>query len=103
MGGEDYPASEGPFLVLAHHKQGTLPSRRVPGFSAQDDSGAVFHTYSSFSRGLDMFLGAYHLLDIVPKGRDEARFSYGMEWVRHKDRYGDPGFIDPYVSLVAHK
>jgi len=83
----------------------SFPAAEGPGISVfcKDDSGAVFHTYSSFSRGLDMFLGAYHLLDIVPKGRDEARFTYGMEWVRHKDRYGDPGFIDPYVSLVAHK
>ena len=38
--------------------------------------GTVFHTYSSFGRGLDMLIGAYHLLDIVPKGRDEAGFTH---------------------------
>ena len=48
-----------------------------------------------------MFIDAYHLLDIVPKGRDEAGLSYGMEWVRHHDRYDDKTFIDPYVKSVA--
>ncbi len=31
----------------------------------------------------------YTLLDLVPKGRDEKRLSYSMEWVRHRDRYGE--------------
>ena len=44
------------------------------------------------------FIGAYHLLDIVPKGRDEDDLSYGMEWVRHRDRYDDKNFIDPYTT-----
>ena len=33
-------------------------------------------------------MGAYHILDLVPKGRDEEKLEYGMEWVRHHDRYG---------------
>ena len=32
-------------------------------------------------------MGAYHILDLVPKGRDESGLDYGMEWVRHHDRY----------------
>ncbi len=36
-----------------------------------------------------MFLGVYHLLDIVPKGRGEAEFDFPMAWVRHHDRYED--------------
>jgi len=37
----------------------------------KDASGAVFHTYSCYARGIDMLNGAYHFLDLVPKGRDE--------------------------------
>ena len=67
-----------------------FPATEAPGFSvfARDGEGGVFHTYSCYARGLDMLNGAYHLLDLVPKGRDEARLPYGMAWVRHHDRYG---------------
>jgi hypothetical protein len=41
------------------------------------------------------------LLDIVPKGRDEDALTYGMEWVRHHDRYQDESFVDPYVKLTT--
>jgi len=61
----------------------------MPGLSVfyKDGSGAVFHTYSCYARGLDMFNSAYQLLDLVPKGRDEADLPYTMAWVRHRDRY----------------
>jgi predicted dithiol-disulfide oxidoreductase (DUF899 family) len=49
--------------------------------------GTVYHTYSVYERGLDMFLTAYHYLDIVPKGRDEEGLSYTMEWLRRHDEY----------------
>ena len=51
--------------------------------------GTIYHTYSTYSRGLDMMNGAYHYLDLVPKGRDEAGQSYSMEWLRWHDRYED--------------
>ncbi len=62
----------------------------LPGLSVfhKDDAGTIFHTYSCYARGLDMLNGAYHHLDLVPKGRDEAGFSYPMEWVRPHDMYG---------------
>jgi predicted dithiol-disulfide oxidoreductase (DUF899 family) len=47
----------------------------------------VFHTYSCYSRGIDMLNGAYHYLDLVPKGRDEDRFKLSMEWLRRHDQY----------------
>jgi predicted dithiol-disulfide oxidoreductase (DUF899 family) len=64
----------------------------LPGFSVfyRDDDGAIFHTYSCYARGLDMLNGAYHLLDLVPKGRDEAALSYSQAWVRRHDQY-EPG------------
>ena len=42
---------------------------------------------ATFSRGLDSFVGAYTLLDMVPKSRDEDHLAFSMEWVRHHDRY----------------
>ncbi len=74
-----------------NYKKGTFPSDEAPGLSVytKDASGDVFHTYSSYARGLDMLLGAYNFLDLVPKGRDEAALQWSMEWVRHHDRYED--------------
>ena len=78
-----------------------FPVSEAPGVSVfyKDESGAVFHTYSSFARGLENFIGAYNWLDIVPKGRDESGLSYGMQWLRHHDRYEDASFVDPYVKV----
>jgi len=61
----------------------------VPGVSVffKDEDGALYHTYSTYSRGLDMLNGAYHYLDIAPKGRDEDKLDYHMEWVRLRDEY----------------
>ena len=61
----------------------------LPGLSvfAKNDKGRVFHTYSSYARGLEQFMTIYRLLDIVPKGRDEGDCAFGMEWVRHRDNY----------------
>jgi predicted dithiol-disulfide oxidoreductase (DUF899 family) len=62
----------------------------APGLSVfvQDADSTIFHTYSCYARGLDMFNGAYHLLDVVPRGRDEAALSYSMAWVKLHDEYG---------------
>jgi len=78
-----------------------FPVSEAPGVSVfyKDENGPVFHTYSSFARGLENFIGAYNWLDIVPKGRDEAGSSYGMQWLRHHDRYEDASFVDPYVKV----
>jgi predicted dithiol-disulfide oxidoreductase (DUF899 family) len=61
----------------------------MPGISVftKDESGAVFRTYSTFGRGLDMMNTAYHYLDLVPKGRDEAGQPYTMAWVKLRDLY----------------
>jgi len=85
-----------------NYGQRMFPSTEGPGISVfyKDDAGDIFHTYSSYGRGLEAILGVYQLLDIVPKGRDEDELTYGMEWVRHHDRYGDRGFVDPYVQLM---
>ena len=50
----------------------------------KDETGQVFHTYSSYARGLEEVLGTYMFLDITPKGRDEAST---MDWVKRHDQY----------------
>lgn len=62
----------------------------LPGVSVffKDDSGTVFHTYSAYSRGIDMLNTAYNYLDLVPKGRDEDGLSFAMAWVNFRDLYG---------------
>jgi predicted dithiol-disulfide oxidoreductase (DUF899 family) len=72
-----------------NYKRQKTFSAETPGLSVfyKDASGNVFHTYSCYSRGLDILNGTYHHLDVVPKGRDEAGLSYPMEWVKHHDRY----------------
>jgi predicted dithiol-disulfide oxidoreductase (DUF899 family) len=61
----------------------------LPGISVftKDASGAIFRTYSTYGRGLDMMNTAYHYLDLVPKGRDEDGLSFSMEWVKLHDLY----------------
>lgn len=68
-----------------------FPVEEGPGLSVfyKDDSGNIYHTYSTYARGLDILLGAYNFLDLVPKGRDEDGLSFTMDWVRHHDRYAD--------------
>jgi predicted dithiol-disulfide oxidoreductase (DUF899 family) len=55
----------------------------------KDDAGDVFHTYSTYGRGVEVMMGTYALLDLTPRGRDEGDLPYTMAWVRHHDRY-DP-------------
>lgn len=66
-----------------------FPSEEAPGLSIfyQDDAGDIFHTYSTYERGVEVLMGAYHLLDLTPQGRGERDVAYKMEWVRHHDRY----------------
>jgi predicted dithiol-disulfide oxidoreductase (DUF899 family) len=52
---------------------------------AQDPAGAVFHTYSTYARGIDLLNTAYNYLDLVPKGRDED--GRPQSWVRRHDEY----------------
>ena len=74
-----------------NYATGSFPAPEAPGVSVfhKDGDGAIYHTYSCYSRGLDTLNGTYQLLDLVPKGRDEAGLSYTMEWLRHHDRYDE--------------
>ena len=54
----------------------------------KDLSGKIFHTYSAYSRGIDILNNTYNYLDLVPKGRDEDGYEFSMAWVRRHDEYG---------------
>jgi predicted dithiol-disulfide oxidoreductase (DUF899 family) len=74
-----------------HYNYGRWPmaSEEWPGISVfyKDDAGEVFHTYSTYGRGVEVMMGTYNLLDLMPKGRDERDVGHKMDWVRHHDRY----------------
>src|SRR6266702_262148 len=82
-----------------------FPSEEGPGTSVfyKNAVGSVFHTYSSYGRGLDMLIGAYNWLDLAPKGRDEDRLAYTMAWVRHRDKYSNAQFVDPAKTYSQPK
>jgi predicted dithiol-disulfide oxidoreductase (DUF899 family) len=65
----------------------------LPGVSVfyKDDDGAIYHTYSTYARGGEIFLPVYGWLDVVPKGRNETINGNLMDWVRRHDRYEDDG------------
>ena len=52
----------------------------------RDESGEIFHTYSTYARGIDMVNSTYQFLDLAPKGRAENPES-PQDWVRHHDAY----------------
>jgi predicted dithiol-disulfide oxidoreductase (DUF899 family) len=76
-------------LVEYNYEKTEFPSDEAPGLSVfcRDAAGDVFHTYSSYGRGLDIVVGAYNFLDMAPKGRDEDGLAWSMAWVRHHDKY----------------
>ncbi|HLQ67517.1 MAG TPA: thioredoxin family protein [Candidatus Limnocylindrales bacterium] len=76
-------------MVDYNYEMQKFGSEEAPGASVftKDASGNIFHTYSTYARGLDILVGAYNFLDLVPKGRDEGGLTHTMAWVRHHDRY----------------
>ena len=66
-----------------------FPSEEAPGVSVfyKSEQGEIFHTYSCYARGLDMLNGAYHYMDLAPKGRDEDDLPFTMAWLCRHDQY----------------
>ena len=75
--------------VYYNYHQMDFPQTEAPGISvfARDAAGEVYLTYSTYGRGVEVVMTTYDLLDLVPKGRDEDKDEYGMQWLRHHDRY----------------
>ncbi|HXW16103.1 MAG TPA: thioredoxin family protein [Terriglobia bacterium] len=82
--------------VFYNYAWGQFPSEEAPGASVfyKNEAGEIFHTYSTYARGLDILVGTYNFLDLVPKGRDEDGFAHTMAWVRHHDRYTEGYVVD---------
>jgi predicted dithiol-disulfide oxidoreductase (DUF899 family) len=82
---EELAKKEGLYNFVTQNPQ----SPELPGVSVfyRDPAGTVFHTYSAYSRGIDLLNTAYNYLDITPKGRDEG--GHGMRWLRRHDEYTD--------------
>lgn len=74
---------------MASRRDGATPQGEVPGLSVLQrfEEGAIGHAYSTDARGLDMLNGADQLLDLTPKGRDEAGLRFPQAWVRRRDEY----------------
>jgi predicted dithiol-disulfide oxidoreductase (DUF899 family) len=71
-----------------NYEQGNATIEELPGISVfARDGDDVFHTYSTYARGLDAFNVTYQLLDIVPRGRDEDNLTYPQEWLKRRDEY----------------
>ena len=83
-----------------------FPASEAPGISVfyKDDAGDVFHTYSTFGRGVEVMMGAYSLMDLTPQGRGERDVPHKMEWVRHHDRYEpEPAAKAAADSCCSHR
>jgi predicted dithiol-disulfide oxidoreductase (DUF899 family) len=74
--------------VEYNYTKGAFPVSEAPGASVFFREGdQIFHSYSTYARGLDILLSTYNYLDLTPLGRNEADLPYGMAWVRHHDKY----------------
>ncbi|QJE99042.1 DUF899 domain-containing protein [Luteolibacter luteus] len=73
-----------------------FPSAEAPGISVfyKDEDGSIYHTYSSYDRGVETVMSTYAILDLMPKGRDEGSFDFPMAWVRYHDAYETNEFAD---------
>jgi predicted dithiol-disulfide oxidoreductase (DUF899 family) len=83
--------------VYYNYQTQKFQSEELQGTSVfhKDETGDIFHTYSRYARGGDLGSGAYGLLDITPKGRDETGPNRNLtDWVRHHDKYETDGFVD---------
>jgi predicted dithiol-disulfide oxidoreductase (DUF899 family) len=88
----DYHVSFTPEQLSGDAEYNYRPQRmsmsEMPGASVfLRDGGKVYHTYSTYERGLDMLNVAYHYLDITPRGRNEGE--NGAFWVHRRDEYPD--------------
>lgn len=89
--------------VQYNYRKSYFPAQEAPGISVfcKDGAGQVFHTYSTYGRGVEVMMGAYRLMDLAPRGRNERDVFYKMEWVRHHDRYETGAGFEPAPEKVA--
>lgn len=86
--------------VIYNYQASQDPGEEMPGLSVfyKNAAGDIFHTYSAYARGLDLLVGAYNYLDLMPKGRNESEI---MDWVRHHDRYDEAPAGGPAAEVES--
>ena len=74
-----------------NYRSGDVTMDELPGLSVfyRDEDGQIYQTYSAYARGLELINGAYQIMDLAPKGRDEDGLPYNMAWLRRRDQYED--------------
>jgi len=91
----DYRVSYTPEQVESGNAEYNFAPAKVPdelpGVSVfhRDAAGELYHTYSTYARGLDMLNAAYQYMDLLPRGRDEGELPWTMAWLRRHDQYED--------------
>jgi predicted dithiol-disulfide oxidoreductase (DUF899 family) len=72
-----------------NYQQSPIRGSEMHGVSVfeRDADDSIYHTYSTYARGLDRMNAAYGYLDICPKGRHEEDLPFGMAWVKRHDEY----------------
>jgi len=83
--------------VRYNYTEKEFPSTEAPGLSVfrKEADGRIFHTYSTYERGVERLMTTYAMLDLMPKGRDEDGLDFTMAWVRYHDCYESGAFADP--------
>ena len=83
--------------VYYNYRKQSFQHPDAPGVSVfyKDDAGEVYHTYSTYGRGVEVMMHTYSLLDLTPKGRQEEGLADTMAWVRHHDRYEPASIAKP--------
>lgn len=91
--------------VYYNYGMQSFGAEEAPGLSVfyKNAAGEIFHTYSTFGRGLDILVGAYNFMDMAPKGRDEEGLAHTMAWVRHHDRYDNNYSVDAAAPYAPPK
>lgn len=86
--------------VYYNFKRQSFPVEDAPGISVfyKDDEDVVYHTYSTYGRGVEVMMPTYHMLDLTPLGRQEEGLPYTMAWVKYHDRYQQA----PAAACCAH-
>ena len=83
---EDLAAGKATYNFTAVPTRPDAEDTELPGMSAffKDEAGDIFHTYSSYGRGGEEWIGTLMILDRAPKGRNE---NSTMDFVRRHDEY----------------
>jgi predicted dithiol-disulfide oxidoreductase (DUF899 family) len=77
------------------HVNPGLEDRSGDSVFFKDDAGQIFHTYSTYGRGGEEFLGIYRYLDATPRGRGEdGPYNTLADWVRPRNMYGKGGMVE---------